>query len=162
MQSLLPKDTLLRTYFSTPSKDMFDLLKWMPIHKRLLYNKATLTYKVLNGLSPEYITNMLTPTSQVHDQTLRSLIDGTLMVPRSRTSLYDKSFSVSAPKYLNSLPSYIKNAPSLSSFQTLLYILLYKYKMLLVENALNLSFSQKCSQFYAPISNLHQILLESG
>ena len=80
--------------------------------------RGTLTYKALNGLTPEYITNMLTPNSQVHDRTLRSSVDGTLMVPRSRTSLYDKSFSVSAPKYWNSLPTYIKNAPSLSSFQT--------------------------------------------
>ena len=59
---------ILNADFSTPSKDMFDLLKWMPIHKRLLYNKATLTYKALNGLTPEYITNMLTPNSQVHDR----------------------------------------------------------------------------------------------
>ena len=78
-------------------------------------------YKALNGLTPEYITNMLTPNSQVHDRTLRSSADGTLMVPGSRTSLYDKSFSVSAPKYWNSLPTYIKNEhslTSLSSFQT--------------------------------------------
>ena len=55
----------MQTSFITPSKDMFDLLKWMPIHKRLLYNKATLTYKALNGLNPEYITNMSTSKSQV-------------------------------------------------------------------------------------------------
>ena len=48
--------------FSTPSKDMFDL-KWMPIHKRLLYDKVTLAYKALNGFTPEFITNMLTPNS---------------------------------------------------------------------------------------------------
>ena len=76
---------MLNADFSTPSKDMFGFLKWMPIHKRLLYNKATLTYKTLNGLTPEYITNMLTPNSQVHDQPLRSSVDGTLIVPRSRT-----------------------------------------------------------------------------
>ena len=38
---------ILNADFPTPSKDMFDLLKWMPIHKRLLYNKATLTYKLV-------------------------------------------------------------------------------------------------------------------
>ena len=54
---------MLNADFSTPSKDMFDLLKWMPIHKRLLYSKATLTDKALNGLTPEYITNILTPNS---------------------------------------------------------------------------------------------------
>ena len=94
--------------FSTPSKGMFDLLKWMPIHKDLLYNKAMLAYKALNGLTPEYITNMLTPKSQVHDRQLRSSVDDTLMVPRSHTSLYDRSFSVTTPKYWNSLPTYIK------------------------------------------------------
>ena len=66
---------------------MFDLLKWMPIHKGLLYNKATLTYKALNGLTPGYITNMLTPNSQVHDRTLRSSVDGTLMVHQGRVPL---------------------------------------------------------------------------
>ena len=90
----------------------------MPIHKRLLYNKATLTHKALNGLTPKYITNMLTPNSGVHNKTLRSSVNDTLMVPRSRTSLYDKSFSVSALKYWNSLPTYIQIAPSLSSVQT--------------------------------------------
>ena len=35
---------------------MFDFLKWMPIHKRLLYNKATLKCKALHGQTPEYIT----------------------------------------------------------------------------------------------------------
>ena len=52
---------ILNADFFTRSKDMFDFLKWMPTHKRLLYNKATLTYKARDGLTPEYITNMLTP-----------------------------------------------------------------------------------------------------
>ena len=108
---------ILNTDFSTPSKDMFDFLKWMSIPKRLLYNKATPTYKALKGFTPKYIKNMLTPNSQVHDRPLRSLVDGTLMGPRSRTSLYYKSFSVSAQKYWNSLPTSIKSEPSLSSFR---------------------------------------------
>ena len=98
---------------------MFDLLKWMPIHKRLLYNKATLTYESLNDLTPEYITNRLTPKSQVHDRPLRSSVDGTLMVPRSRASLYNKSYSVSALTILEFTSYFVyQNARSLSSFQT--------------------------------------------
>ena len=34
---------ILNADFSTPSIDMFDFLKRMPIHKRLLYNKTTLS-----------------------------------------------------------------------------------------------------------------------
>ena len=111
---------ILNADFTTPSQDLFEFLKWMPRHKRLLYNKAALIYIGLNGLTPVYVTNMLTPNPQVHDRTLISSVDGTLAVSRSRTSLYNKSFSVSAPKHWNSSPTYIKNAPSLrvSSFQT--------------------------------------------
>ena len=123
---------ILNADFTTPSKDMFEFLKWMPIHKLLLYNKENLTYnaffylfclflqylKRVNGLTHEYITNMLTPNSQAHGRTLRSPVDDTLAVPRSRTSLYDKAFSVSAPKILEFTSYFIKNAPSLSSFQT--------------------------------------------
>ena len=52
-----------------------------------------------------------------------------LMVPRLRTSLHDKPFSISTPKYWNSLPTYIKKHN--------LRILLNKYKMRLVKSALN-------------------------
>ena len=31
---------------------LMNILKWTSIYKRLLYNKATLTYKALNGLTP--------------------------------------------------------------------------------------------------------------
>ena len=32
---------ILNAELSTPSKDMFDLLKWMPVHKRLIYDSIT-------------------------------------------------------------------------------------------------------------------------
>ena len=37
---------ILNADFSTPSKVMFDFLKLIPIHKWLLYTKATLTYNL--------------------------------------------------------------------------------------------------------------------
>ena len=41
-----------------------------------------------------YITNMMTPNSQVHDRPLRSSVDSTLMVPRSRTSFLSFSTKI--------------------------------------------------------------------
>ena len=38
-----------------PSTIMFDRLEWLSIPKRLMYNKAVLTYKALNNLAPAYI-----------------------------------------------------------------------------------------------------------
>ena len=69
-----------------------------------------------------------------------------------------------------SLMCYLVQSNNLQTFEVINYtitlhvnILLNKYKMLLLENALNLSFPQKCSfKFYAPNSYLHRILPESG
>ena len=90
---------ILRADFNTSSSSiMFTELGWQPVHKRLKYNKAVFIYKALNGLTPEYITSLLRPVAETYDRRLRPLVNGTLAVPRSRTSSYDSSFSVSAPR----------------------------------------------------------------
>ena len=57
---------ILKADFMTPSKLMFETLGWLSVPKRLLYNKAILTYKALNNLTPTYISNLLTPLSEKH------------------------------------------------------------------------------------------------
>ena len=63
---------ILRTDFNTPSQEMFQELGWLPVPNRIDYNKAVLTYRALNNLTPAYITNLLKPMSQVHSLNLRS------------------------------------------------------------------------------------------
>ena len=102
----------------TPSTIMFDRLEWLSVPKRLMYNKAVLTYKALNNLAPAYISGLLKPVSEIHTRSLRSSENGLLSVPRSRTALYDRSFSYSASKLWNALPQSIRTKPSLKSFKT--------------------------------------------
>lgn len=92
-------------------------LHWLPIQYRIKYKIQTHTYKALHEQSPVYIRNLLniyTPR-----RTLRSQNDSsTLEVPKSRNvSLGDRSFAVAAPRLWNSLPSGIRDAPSLYSFK---------------------------------------------
>ena len=89
---------ILHADYNTPSSEMFKELGWSTIKNRHDYNKAVLTFKVLNNMTPDYIAALLTPISETYDHTLRSTNDGTLLVPRSRTSIFDRSFSVSTPK----------------------------------------------------------------
>ena len=70
----------------------FERLEWLSVPKRLMYNKAVLTYKALNNLAPAYISGLLKPVSETHTRSLRSSENGLLSVPRSRTALYDRSF----------------------------------------------------------------------
>ena len=108
---------ILQAEYNTPSKDMFHELGWLSIRERLKYNKAVLTYKALNNLTPEYITTLLKPASETQNRTLRSSANGTLAVPRSRTSMFDISFSYSAPRLWNSFPNDVRNASSLHDFK---------------------------------------------
>ena len=85
-------------YITTPSVEMFQMLRWMTVSQRINYNKAVLTYKALNNLTPAYISDLLTPTAIAYNRNLRSSENGSLMVPKTRTSFYTGSFTVSAPK----------------------------------------------------------------
>ena len=107
---------ILHADFTTPSALMFKKLGWLSVTDRLKDYKATLVYKALNK-TPDYITILLKPMSEVHTLNLRSAENGTLFVPRSRTSLYHGSFSCSATRLWNSLPQTVRNAGSLSTFK---------------------------------------------
>ena len=78
---------ILHADFTTPSALMFKELGWLSVTNRLKHNKATLIYKTLNNKTPYYIT-IFKPISEVHTLNLWSSENGTLYVPRSRTSLF--------------------------------------------------------------------------
>ena len=95
---------ILNVPYDTASSVMFNALGWPTIEKRHNYNKAVLTYKALNNLTPLYITELLIPMSQTHNRALRSTSNGSLAVPRSKTAIFDGSFSCTAPRLWNQLP----------------------------------------------------------
>lgn len=108
---------ILHAEYDTPSMEMFNKLGWMSVPDRLRYNKAVLTYRAVNNLSPEYISKLLKPMSEVHPLNLRSSDNGSLYVPKARTALYDSSFACSAPRLWNALPQTVKNSSTLSNFK---------------------------------------------
>ena len=108
---------ILHADCTTPSAFMFKELGWLSVADRLTHNKATLIYKALNNQTPEYISDLLKPMSEAHSRNLRSTENGSLIVPRSRKSLHEGSFSCSAPRLWNSLPQAVRNAGSLPTFK---------------------------------------------
>ena len=53
-----------------------------------------MVFKSLNGLAPEYLTDLLTRPSETHSRNLRSNDKDMLKIPFARTAYYDKSSSV--------------------------------------------------------------------
>ena len=59
---------------------MFKELGWLSVADRLKFNKAVLIYRALNNQTPEYISKLLKPMSEVHTLNLRSSENGSLFV----------------------------------------------------------------------------------
>ena len=75
-----------------------------------------LTYKVLNGFAPTYLSELIQPYK--NQRNLRSNNQYLLRVPKSRTTTFgDRAFSVCAPKLWNNLPTDVKSSPSIDIFK---------------------------------------------
>ncbi len=75
-------------------------LHWLPVRFRIDFKILLLVFKVLNGLAPPYLCELLHVHTPV--KALRSSSQMALDVPRSR--LKNRAFSVAAPNLWNSLP----------------------------------------------------------
>jgi len=70
---------------------------------RTEFKLAVLVYKALNGLSPQYLADDCQLTSTAGRRRLWSSNEATCEVPRTRTSLGDRSFTVAGPRLCNNL-----------------------------------------------------------
>ena len=84
-------------------------LHWLPVRMRITYKVAMLVYKCLRGLAPPYLAEFCRPVSTVSGrQHLRSAAAGVLFVPRTKTAIGRRSFSVCGPVTWNSLPTELR------------------------------------------------------
>ena len=90
-------------------------LHWLPVRYRIKFKLCSLTYQALTSGQPVYIRNMLQPSRKV--RTLRSSDLDQLNVPRVRTAVGSRAFSVAAPRLWNELPLEIRSAKTQFSFR---------------------------------------------
>ena len=94
-------------------------LHWLPVHFRIDFKVLLLTFKALNGQAPEYLGGLLFPYTPA--RSLRSSDKLLLKVPKTRLKTFgDRAFMKAAPTLWNSLPLYIRSAPSVEVFKCLL------------------------------------------
>ena len=79
-----------------------------------------MVFKSLNGLTPEYLSELFVNRSDVTEYLLRDSVVNILAVPLPRTNFLKNSFSYSGAVLWNSLPSDLRRAESLSDFSHLL------------------------------------------
>ena len=90
----------------------FGVLKWLPFPKRVLYFTLVHTYKIRNGLSPDYLAANFTRVNSVHLYNTRQC-NANFSLARTRSPL--GTFNRSAITGWNSLPDELKKIRSLKS-----------------------------------------------
>ena len=100
-------------------------LHWLPVNKRIAYKVLLITFKALNGLAPQYVTDML--RLYLPSRSLRSSTKNLLEIPSTNLVKYgQRSFSYAAPKLWNELPDYIRKCKDLTTFKSSLKTFYFK------------------------------------
>ena len=113
---------ILNKPYDSPSAPLFKELKWLSFPNRILYHKAVIMYKSLNGLTPEYISSLFTKKST--DYSLRSIENGNLVLPKFKLMSFKGSLSYSGVEIWNSIPSNIRKATTLKEFKSKFFLYL--------------------------------------
>ena len=91
-------------------------LHWLPVEARIKYKMCVLAFKHFQGTLPPYLSNKL--QSYTPSRTLRSSAEKLLKVPKYNLKTSGlRTFHVQATLCWNSLPSGLRDSPSLPTFQ---------------------------------------------
>ena len=93
-------------------------LHWLPVRYRINFKILLITFKVIHGLAPKYLSEPLTCKTKFN-YNLRSTSKILVQQPRIKTlrKLGDQSFTVAAPALWNNLPNVITSSTSINSFK---------------------------------------------
>jgi hypothetical protein len=98
-------------------------LHWLPIHQRIIFKIACITFKTIHNQSPTYLHQLLTRHNP--SRSLRTRHQNTLVCPRIHSNLGRRSFSYASPTIWNSLPTNIRALDSLALFRSSLKTFLF-------------------------------------
>lgn len=97
-------------------RKLLEELGWETLHERRSKHKLVIFYKILNGLTPHYLSDLLPPlVGNTNPYNLRN--SGNIQLFRARTNLFFNSFFPSTVRAWNNLSEDIKDANSVAAFK---------------------------------------------
>ena len=102
-------------------------LRWLPVRFRIIFKLLSFVFKSLHCLAPPYISTLINVKEQ-SSYNLKSNNELLLAAPSTRflPTLGAHSFTASAPKEWNSLPTEIRSIASYDSFRQKLRTFLFR------------------------------------
>jgi hypothetical protein len=107
--------------YTTPSKELFSELQWMPIEERISYHRSLQVFKCVNGVCPDQLQNLFTSTNVIHAHNTRSATNNNLHIGPKHL----RSFTHIGSKTWNNLPISVRNSKTVHAFKQA-YITNYK------------------------------------
>lgn len=95
----------------------FSQLSWLRLEQRRSHHSLCLLYRILSQGTPSYLASNFQHLSSHHDRGTRAQTDTQLAIPLHRTSIYTRSFTVSAARSWNLLPTAVRGSQSVVSFR---------------------------------------------
>jgi hypothetical protein len=92
-------------------------LGWTTLSERRNYLQACLMYKIVNGLSPLYLLNLILNRRPAHQLRMNLRNADNLPVPRFRMKTFEINFKVSGIRLWNTLSHSIHNCSTIGSFK---------------------------------------------
>jgi len=103
--------TLKDTMQSCTASYMWQTLHWLPVWKRIIFKMAVLVWKCLHNIGRRYLVDLCVPVVSAQGrQHLQSASSSMLLVPRTRTTIGQRSFAVSGPTTWNCLPASLRSS----------------------------------------------------
>ena len=114
----------------TSARPLLQSLQWLPIRECISHKVATLTFKARRMSALLYLNSLL--NDHVPSRTLRLSSTPRLIVPRTRTELAKRAFSIAAPALWNSLLVDVVDANTSLLFKKHLKTHLYQHAFCLL------------------------------
>lgn len=97
-------------------RKLFADLGWDTLQERRTKHKLVVFYKIINGLTPSYLSDLIPPLVQENSAySLRNSND--IQLIRARTNVFFNSFFPSTIRAWNDLPEDVKSARTVSAFK---------------------------------------------
>ena len=91
-------------------------LHWLPVRSRIEYKINLMTFKIIHGFCPDYLSHLI--SCYVPSRSLRSSSQNLLNVPRCRTKTFgNRAFSFQSPILWNALPCTIRSQQNIDLFK---------------------------------------------
>ena len=100
--------------YDADTTELLEVLGWKNLARQQEIHKATMMFRCLHGLAPEFLCSKFTWRDSAYN--LRDS-ENKLNVPLPRTNYYRNSFSYNGATLWNSLPCDIRNIESLGVFK---------------------------------------------